>query len=798
MTDRVKKRLEAMRAVKKFIVCTEAADIEIDSYLRHDGDPHIIRRAYAAAEYLDKRTIFINDGELLVGNFASKFMGMEANFRGPSWDPDDLKDMLQNNDMIIPEDAAETLGKVNDYWRDRGRTAAERRSRYYTDERIWPFIRQGILCPAWKSKKEGRGYGGAGAPWGNNSGLGLYVPLYGEIIATGMEAKIAEVKEAMANLRFLSSDDMEAYDYYEAAVIHMEALCRTGDRFSKLAAEMAEKETDPKRKAELEQISEICARVPRKPARNFREAMQFFLFYYFAICNPTLPGGRIDQYMYPYYKKDLEEGKITREEAVELCELLRIKIMEYNAVGGGKAQREKWAGMARWQNFMIGGVDRDGNEVSNEFSFIWLDAAEEIRTPHPTITLRVSDKTPPELLNRAVEVVRSGIGMPAFVSDKSIINFLQSRNVPLADARDYAMAGCLDLQVAGRSHQTSVGMFITPMLLQLAMNNGVNPNNGEDVGPHTGKFTEFKTYEEFYQALMKQFDWAIHLICEEHNIQIDYFRIYEQDALLSIWAYEGVSSGKPILSRRMIYENASLINICAIQNVINSLEAIKKLVFEDRTVSAQELLDAVNNNWEGREDLRQMCLKAPKWGNNIDEVDQIGTRIWHDIAQIAKTTKTIFNESMVPSGISITAYSPAGKAMKATPDGRHDHDILADGTISPTQGTDTSGPLAVLQSGMKINQDEYMSTLLNMKFTRSTLKTDQDVAKLGSMIRTYLLNGGKHVQFNVVDKETLLDAQIHKEQHRDLIVRVAGYSAYFTMLTPGVQQDVISRTGHEL
>ena len=797
MTERVKKRLAAMRGVKKFIVCTEAAEIEIESYLKHDGDPHIIRRAHAAADYLDKRTIFINDGELLVGNFASKYMGMEANFRGPSWDPDDLKDMLQNNDMIIPEDAAETLGKVNAYWRDRGRTAAERRSRYYTD-RIWPFIQQGFLCPAWKKKTEGRGYGGAGAPWGNNSGLGLYVPMYKEIIETGMEAKIAEVKEAMDNLRFLSSDDIEAYDYYEAAVIHMEALCRTGDRFSRLAAEMAEKEADPVRKAELEQISEICARVPRKPARNFREAMQAFLFYYFAICNPTLPGGRIDQYMYPYYKKDLEEGRITRDEAVELCELLRIKIMEYNAVGGGKAQREKWAGMARWQNFMIGGIDKDGKEVSNEFSFIWLDAAEEVRTPHPTITLRVSEQTPPALMKRAVEVVRSGIGMPAFVSDKSIINYLLSRNVPLEDAREYAMAGCLELQVTGKSHQNSMGMFITPMMLQLAMFDGVNPNNGVDVGPHTGKFTEFKTYEEFYQALIKQFEWAISIICEEHNIQLDYFRQYEQDALLSIWAYQGVESGKPIISRRTVYENASLVNICAVQNLINSLEVIKKLVFEDKTVTAQELMDAVSTNWEGKEDLRQMCLKAPKWGNDIDEVDEIATRIWHDIARITNQNRTIYDEPMVPSAISITAYSPAGKAMKATPDGRRDHDILADGTISPTQGTDTNGPLAVLRSGMKIDQDEYMATLLNMKFTRSTLNTDQDVEKLCAMIKTYLLNGGKHMQFNVVDKETLLDAQIHKEQHRDLIVRVAGYSAYFTMLTPGVQEDVISRTAHEL
>ena len=798
MTERVQKRLAALREKRKYILCTEAVDIIVPEYIKHDGDPDILRRAYGAAAYLKNRTIFINDGELIVGNFASKFMGMECSINGPTWEPDDLDEMLSSNDIVIPEDCKESLAKVNEFWKDRNKTTYERRSRYYND-RLWPFVRQGFLCPAWKTKSGGRGNGGAGQPWGNGGGgLGLFVPLYGEIIATGMEAKIAEVKAAQDAIIFDNSDAFDTYDYYTAAIVHMEAMCVMGDRYSALAKEMAEKEADPKRKAELEQISEICAQVPRKPARNFREAIQFFLFYYFAVANPTLPGGRFDQFMYPYYKKDLEEGKITRDEAVELCELLRLKIMEYNGVGGGKAQREKWAGMARWQNFMIGGVDQDGNDATNEMSYIFLDAAEAVKTPHPTITCRVHEKTPPEFMQRCLEVVRTGIGMPSFVSDKSIIKFLQDWDVPLEDAREYAMAGCVELQVPGKSRENSIGMFITPMVLQCCMNNGINPNNGEDVAPHTGNFADFKTYEEFYQALLKHFDWAIHIINEEHNAQLDFQQKHDQDALASIWQYEGVTSGKPTMSRRMVFENASQCNICAIQNTINSLEVIKKLVFDEKKITAQELLDAVNSNWEGKEDIRQMCLAAPKWGNDDPEVNEIGRRIWHDIADITRTTTTIFGAHMVPCAISITAYSPAGKAMKATPDGRFDYEILADGTISPTQGTDTNGPLAVLKSGMCINQDEYMATLLNMKFTTGTLKTADDLAKLGSMIKTYLTNGGKHVQFNVVDKETLIDAQKNKDAHRDLIVRVAGYSAYFTILTPGVQQDIISRTAHEL
>jgi formate C-acetyltransferase len=317
-------------------------------------------------------------------------------------------------------------------------------------------------------------------------------------------------------------------------------------------------------------------------------------------------------------------------------------------------------------------------------------------------------------------------------------------------------------------------------------------------GNVTGMFTEFKSYEEFYSAFLKHLDWALGLICEEHNIQLNYWKTYVPDALTSIFMHEGVSSGKEMMNRRMVYENAALANMVGVVNAINSLAAVKKLVFDEKKVSAEKLVEALNANWEGYEDIRKLCLEAPKFGNNDPYVDSIAARLWTDFAGFCKHHYTIFGESMVPAGISITAYAPGGNSMGPTPDGRVSGETLADGSISPMQGSDTNGPIAVLQSGMAINQDEFMSTLLNMKFSPSTLKTDSDLGKLGALIKTYLTNGGKHIQFNVIDKNTLLDAQVNREAHRDLIVRVAGYSAYFVALTKSVQEDVISRTSHDI
>jgi len=798
MTNRVKMRLDFTRA-GKYPICTEAIEIIIPSFERNEGKPHIVRRAQAVADYLDQRTIFIQEGELIVGNIASKPMGMEADTEGPCWPDDDLEDLLGGNEINMSDEAREKVKIANKYWLGTSRTDAERKGVYYNDSRLWPFVQRGFLCPPWKFKDQGRGYGFAGRAWGYVPGpTVLITPNYGEIIATGFEAKIKEVEEALENIRFTDAEALKTADYYMAALIELRAMVRTGERFSRLAAELAEKENDPERKKELQKISEICKNVPSKPAKTFREAIQFFYFIWVHNATGTMPGGRFDQFMYPYYKADLEAGRITRNEALELIELLRVKISEYNCVGGGKGQREKWAGMSRWHNFILGGCDIDGNDATNDITFIMIDAAEETRTPHPTLTVRVNEHTPPELMRRSLELVRSGLGMPAFISEDLYIKFLMDHDVPLREAREFAIAGCLDVQVPGRSRNYAFGMFIVPMVLELALYNGKNPKSGVFFGKATGEFSDFKTFEEFYQAFLVQLDLTGGMVNEEHNIQLSIHRDYMPDAFNSIFMDGGVSSGRDAMHRQMLFENGSVLNMVGMVNVANSMAAIKKLVFDEKRITAKQLIEAMNANWAGCEDIRKLCLEAPKFGNNDPYVDSIMARLWDDYAEITKHHMTIFGKPILPTATSITAHAPGGALTGPTPDGRCDGETLADGSISPTQGSDISGPLAVLNSGMAVDQSKYMATLLNMKFTPSSLKTDKDIDKLGSMIKTYLTNGGKHVQFNVVNRETLVCAKADKETYKDLIVRVAGYSAYFTVLTPRVQDEIIERTAHTI
>jgi len=798
MTDRVKRRLEAIK-VDTYPICTEKLEIVMKTYQENAGKPVIIQRALALANYLDKKTIFIEPDELIIGNFAAKPMGMEASLLGPTWPDDDLDVLLGEGMVSLDSEDRKILRAYDDYWDDKGRTKDEMQSFFYDSDRVWNFISRGFLCPPWKDRKVGRGQGAAGqGGWGIGLGCGtLFTPDFRKIINTGFEAVIKECEEELDKLRYYNGEEVNKGIYLRAALIALPAVLRLTDRYSKLAYEMAEKEADPQRKKELYEISEICARVPRYPARTFREALQSFFFYWSLTAIGTAPGGRFDQYMYPFYKADLEAGRITREEALELLELLRVKIMQYNEIHGGAQQRAKWAGMARWHNFILGGTDNEGNDATNDITYLMLEAAIETHTPHPTLTVRVHDGTPAELMVKALEVVRSGMGMPAFISEKSYRNFVMSLGVPYEKANEFTIAGCLDVTLPGSSKNNAFGMFVVPCVLELALYGGKDPATGILQGVKTKDFKDFESYDEFYEAFLLQLKHCMGLVCEEHNV-LQWVSQQYPDITFSIFAEDGVKSGKDVLSRTLTLDNSSCINMVGFVNTVNSLASIKKLVYEEKKITAQQLIDALSANWEGYEGIRRLCLEVPKFGNNDDYVDQIAAKLFDDYAELVSGFTNYFGNKLVPAGISITAHQPAGSYTGATPDGRFAGETFADGSVSPVQGTDRNGPLAVLQSAMKLKQDKFMSTLMNMKFTPSALKSREDLEKLGNMVKTYLTNGGKHIQFNVVDRATLLAAKEDKDKYRDLIVRVAGYSSYFVVLTPKIQDEIIARNEHEL
>jgi len=800
MNKRIEKLMEKINP-ETYPLCAEKVQLITESLKKTEGEPLVVRRAKAFAHYLDNRTIFIQDAELIVGNLASKSMGLEAD--APTW-PKDEVEQLNKAGLVISEEEENLLRSMDDFWRLKGRLFWERAGQLYDEERVWPFMQTGMILPPIVNRYEGMGYGSAGGGWGLGLGFCLNVVNYDTVLNKGLRGIVETAETELRNLRFTNADAIRKSDFLKAVIISHNAVIRIAKRFGDLAEEMSQKEGDPERAKELLEIAQICRSVPENPANTFREAIQSCFFLWAVLVGGPQAGttslGRFDQYMYPFYKRDIEAGRITKEEALELLVCLRIKVMELNFAMGGKIQREKWSGSARWNNLILGGVTAEGKDATNDLSYLILEAANRCRTPHHTITLRVHEGTPEDLMLKALEVVKTGIGMPAFVGDKSYIGYLTGQGVPLSDARNYALAGCLDVNIPGKSRINAISMFVVPKVLEITINNGIEPRTGKELGFKTGEFESFETFDDFMRAFKIQFTHFLSLAAEFQNILLIAQSETTPDAFQSSLMTDSITVGRDVLDRVMPFENGSSLNPVGMINTVDSLAALKKLVFEEKKVTKKALKEALAANWEGNEysKMQKMFSQAPKYGNGDLYVDSIAKDLFRFWAETLGTFTTSWGGTMKPSGISITSHGPGGAITGATPDGRYAGENLADGTISAAQGRDTHGPTALLRSAMHIDQIPYSSTLLNMKIHPSALKTTEDLRKLSMLIRTYFSNGGKHVQFNVVSKETLLDAQVRPEIHRDLVVRVAGYSAYFVQLSEAIQDDVISRTEHEL
>lgn len=800
MNKRIEKLMKKINP-ETYPLCVEKVQLITDSLKQTDGEPLIVRRAKAFAHYLDNRTIFIQDEELIVGNLASKPMGLEAD--APTW-PKDEMEQLNKSGLVISEEEENFLRSMDEFWKGKGRLFFERAGQLYDDERLWPFLQSGIMLPPITNRYEGLGYGSAGGGWGLGLGFCLNVVNYETVLNKGLKGIIEDAETELRNLRFTSADAIKKSDFLRAVIISHEAVIRIAKRFGDLAEEVSQKEADPERKKELLEIARICRSVPENPAKTFHEAIQSCWFLWAVLVGGPQAGtasfGRFDQYMYPFYKKDMEAGKITEEEALELLLNLRIKVMELNFFLGGKIQREKWSGAARWNNLIIGGVTSEGEDATNDLSYLILEAANRCRTPHHTITLRVHEGTPEALMLKALEVVKTGIGMPAFVGDRSYIGYLTGQGVPISDARNYALAGCLDVNIPGKSRINAISMFVAPKVLEITMNNGIEPRTGKQLGPKTGEFERFETFEDFMNAFKTQFTHFLSLAAEFQNILLIAQAETTPDAFQSSLMGDSIIVGRDVLDRTMPFENGSSLNPVGMINTVDSLAALKKLVFEEKKFTKKALKEALAANWKGNgfSEMRKIFSQAPKYGNGDLYVDSIAKDLFRFWAETLGSFTTSFGGTMKPSGVSITAHGPGGAITGATPDGRFSGENLADGTVSAAQGRDTHGPTALLRSAMQIDQIPFSSTLMNMKIHPSSLKTTEDLRKLSMLIRTYFTNGGKHVQFNVVSKDTLIDAQFRPEAHRDLVVRVAGYSTYFIQLSKSIQEDIISRTEHEL
>jgi pyruvate formate-lyase/glycerol dehydratase family glycyl radical enzyme len=794
LNNRIQKLRRSIE-VEKYPLAIEKSRLLTESFKTTEDEPMIMRRAKALAHVLDNITIFIEDDELIVGNAASKPMGLEFDFYAGLWSQEEIDGLKQAGYDIKAEEEAE-IDQLNAYWKDYNPLSQMGRM---FDDRLWPFMQSGMILPPWKNRDEGPGGGYAESGMGLGPGFYLMTVDFGKVLNGGLKAIIAEAQEELSKPRGESADGGEKAEFLKAVIVAHEAIIRFAHRFADLADEMAAKEIDTNRRKELEKIAVTCRQVPANRAGTFYEAIQSLWFIFLMITpSPTASIGRFDQYMYPFYKKDIEAGEITDEDVLELLQCLRIKDMQINRTSG-KLARQKNAGMAKWHNMTIGGVTPEGEDATNELSYLVLDALRLCPVPHHTVTIRVHEGTPEDLMMRALEVVKTGIGMPAFVGDKSYVEYLVSERVPLKDARDYAMAGCIDAAITGKSRIASYGMFIVPKVLEITMNNGTEPQTGRKLGLGTGEFSSFVSFNDFLTAFKTQLRHFLGLHSERNNIELQVSRDLFPDPVRSSLMYHGIEAGKALLDRQFPFENGAVMNPVGMINVVDSLAAVKKLVFEQERFSKRELMDALRSNWQGDgfSKMRKMFLEAPKYGNNEEDADAIAKDLFRFWADTVVQFETCLGGTHKPTGVSVSAQWPGGTLTGATPDGRYAGECLADGTVSPMRGMDTHGPTAALNSAMKINQASYQAALLNMKFHPSSLKTTEDLRKLSFLIRTYFSQNGKHIQFNVVNEETLRAAQQQPEKHKDLLVRVAGYSAYFIQLGKPMQEEIIKRTEHE-
>ena len=808
------------------VIEADRAVLLTESYQETENEPIIARRAKAFVHILKNIPITIRDHELIVGSSTKAPSGCQAfpefSFEWLESEFDTIE-KRSADPFYISEETKNKLHEAFKYWK--GKTTSELAASYMAEETL-TAIEHNIFTP------------------GNYfyNGVGHVTVQYEKVLEIGYEGIINEVKEELSRCQFYDEDYITKSQLLKAIIRSCEAVIDYAERYAKLALELAETCSDQVRKNELLAIAHNCMNVPRKGATSFYEACQSFWFVQMLLqvesSGHSISPGRFDQYMYPYFKKDLEEGKITRAFAQELMDCIWVKLNDLNKARDA-ASAEGFAGYSLFQNLIAGGQDKYGNDVTNDLSFMCIEASMHVMLPQPSLSVRVWNKTPHEFLIKAAELTRTGIGLPAYYNDEVIIPSLINRGLTLADAREYNIIGCVEPQKAGKTegwHDAAFFNMCRP--LELTFSNGMDC--GVMVGVPTGDVTKMTTFEEFYDAYKVQMEYLIGLLVNADNaIDVAHAKRCPLP-FLSCMVEDCIKRGKTVQEGGAIY-NFTGPQGFGIANVADSLFAIKKLVFEDKKVTMAEFKKALEDNYgkdnsnvealtmsvvkelmtQGKsvtnEDIAKICEEIyrhvdqtkdnkqydellamidnlPKFGNDIDEVDLFAREAAYTYTKPLEKFKNPRGGQYQAGLYPVSANVPLGKQTGATPDGRLKGKPVADG-VSPTAGKDTHGPTATANSVAKL--DHYIAsngTLFNQKFHPSALKGREGLEKFVALIRTYFEQKGSHIQFNVVNRETLLDAQLHPENYKNLVVRVAGYSALFTTLSRSLQDDIINRT----
>jgi len=634
-------------------------------------------------------------------------------------------------------------------------------------------------------------------------GPGEFAPGYEKIVLPrGFQGIKAEAEKNMRKFSPDREEERARYDYLKAMAICYEGMSILCRRYAFQAKELAEKEENRQRKAELEQICMVCEWLAANPPRTFHEALQLLWFVqvglYIEANAPSYSPGRFDQYMYPYLKQDLASGRLTKEQAQELLDCLWIKLSE-NTWLHSKDSAKFFAGYMPFQNLSVGGMTVDGKDGTNDLSLMCIQASINTRLYQPSLSARFHEGTPQHFKQKAAELISLGGGFPACHNDHTTIQMLLNKGVSLEDARDYAMVGCVEPNSAGgtMAQWSDGGHYNFGSAMEFALSNGYHHLSSKHLGIKTGDPLTFTGYEQLFDAVKQQIAY-----CIKHDAIANWVMEEAHEKMLplpfgSATVADCIAQGEDMITGGARYNAGPALIGTGIADISNSLAAVKKLVFEEKRLSMQELLEAINTNFENYEPLRIMLLnEAPKYGNDDDYVDGIASEIADFVAGEVEKYSSRKGCKLISGLYPVSSHVPHGMVVWALPSGRKAEMPLADG-CSPSQGTDVKGPTAVIKSVSKLDHTRHTAgTLFNMKFSPAALKGESGMSNLIALIDTYFELGGYHIQFNVVSSQALKEAQQKPAEHSSLMVRVAGYSAYFVELCKEIQDDIIARTEH--
>ncbi|WP_207263379.1 glycyl radical protein [Desulfovibrio sp. Huiquan2017] len=759
-----------------------------DVYTEYNGEPVVYIRARLLERVLTQKKIFL-DGNPIVGTLTGTRCGV---YPYPEWNVQWIKDEMQMakmtslGEMKIPQETENLLKQTYKEWK--GRTCIDLNNKMFKD--MFGF--------------DSRPYHKGGMFYENVSvASGSGIADYPKVLNNGMCAVLDDLRERLRNCPTTLADK-ERFDLYRAMIVVCEAVIAHSHRYAELAESAAAEEADPKNKAELLEIAEICRRVPEFPARNFREAIQSFWFTHLCIeteqmACATSPG-RFGQYMYPFYKKDIEEGKLNREQVVALLKLQWIKHMELAEYQGGSYA--KTLSGHTGQTMTIGGLDRDGRDASTELEVLLLETQLQARGIQPTLTLLYHPKLSEAYMGKVVQCIRGGSGQPQILNNTAVIErtlarFAQYKDgITLEDARNCGNYGCVSTGICGK------GSFITQedqpclaKIIEMVMYNGKDPRTKKQLGVETGDITSFDSFDELYDAYKVQLK-HLFAVSRKHSDLSQMARLQVVPSVLRSVMYDGcIEKGMCEEAGGTRYPQVNPIMTAGI-DAANSLLAIRHLVFDTKKITMEQLMTAIKANFEGYEEIRKMCYDAPKHGNDYPEIEEFVQQYYHDVDEIHDSIgPDCFGYRTPLDAYSLSYHNYFGALMGALPTGRKAGVALTDGSVSAMPGTDHEGITALIKAGATaIDTVRYGANHFNVKLVPAALEGPGGTRLLTSLLKTYCDLGGSHIQFNVVTSATLKEAQEAPQEYKDLVVRVAGFSAYFTRLDKGVQDEIVKRT----